>query len=128
MEPLLFSGKFCIQKSFFILLLIPMCKDILFPAFSNITILLTMVYGQHSAKLKLGLNLAKLKQYGVSVVELLNGLMALPPCLKKVYSLLCYLYYLSMIPVCGKCLMHPLFVLYLFCSIPVTVVHIVNSQ
>ena len=31
-------------------------------------------------------------------------------------------------PVCGKCLIHPLFVLYLFCSTPATVVHIVNSQ
>ena len=30
--------------------------------------------------------------------------------------------------VCGKCLIHPLFVLYLFCSTPATVVHIVNSQ
>ena len=32
------------------------------------------------------------------------------------------------LPVCGKCLIHPLFVLYLFCSTPATVVHIVNSQ
>ena len=32
------------------------------------------------------------------------------------------------LPVCGKCLIHPLFVLYLFCSTPATVIHIVNSQ
>ena len=31
-------------------------------------------------------------------------------------------------PVCGKCVIHPLFVLYLFCSTPATVVRIVNSQ
>ena len=34
----------------------------------------------------------------------------------------------KLVPVCGKCLIHPLFVLYLFCSTPATVVHIVNSQ
>ena len=35
---------------------------------------------------------------------------------------------LEFIPVCSKCLIHSLFVLYLFCSTPVTVDHIVNSQ
>ena len=34
----------------------------------------------------------------------------------------------KLVPVCGKCLIHPLFVLYLFCSTPATVVYIVNSQ
>ena len=39
-----------------------------------------------------------------------------------------YILCLTKYPVCGKCLIHPLFVLYLFCSTPATVVHIVNNQ
>ena len=39
------------------------------------------------------------------------------------YNVLILFFFLA---VCGKCLIHPLFVLYLFCSTPATVVHILQ--